>query len=39
MSEPPYVGTLLDDDIPDYVTHWTRLVVPAATKNANTGDL
>jgi hypothetical protein len=29
IEEPPYVGTLLDEDIPDYVTHWTRLVVPA----------
>jgi hypothetical protein len=25
VSEPPYVGTPLDDDFPGYVTHWTRL--------------
>jgi len=28
ISEPPYVGTPLDDGFPDYVTHWTRIVVP-----------
>lgn len=28
VNEPPYVGTPLDDDFPDYVTHWTPLVVP-----------
>ena len=29
VTEPPYVGTPLDDDFPDeYVTHWTRIVVP-----------
>ena len=38
VEEPPYVGTPLDDDWPvmgtatggttNYVTHWTRLLVP-----------
>lgn len=28
IVEPPYVGTPLDDDFPDYVTHWTRIVLP-----------
>jgi len=27
VSEPPYAGTPLDDDFPDYVTHWTPLPV------------
>ena len=26
--EPPYSGSPLDDDFPDYVTHWTPIVVP-----------
>jgi hypothetical protein len=25
VTEPPYCGTELDDDFPEYVTHWTRL--------------
>jgi hypothetical protein len=25
IVEPPYVGTTLDDDFPDYVTHWSVL--------------
>lgn len=25
IKEPPYVGTPLDDEFPEYVTHWTRL--------------
>lgn len=25
ITEPPYVGTPLDDDFPEYVTHWTPL--------------
>jgi hypothetical protein len=29
ITEPPYVGTPLDDEFPSYVTHWTRIVVPA----------
>lgn len=28
ISEPPYVGTLLDSDFPQNATHWTRLHVP-----------
>lgn len=28
VQEPPYVGSPLDEDFPDYVTHWTRLDVP-----------
>lgn len=28
VVEPPYSGTPLDDDFPDYVTHWTPLVIP-----------
>lgn len=28
VAEPPYCGTPLDDDFPDYVTHWTRLHDP-----------
>lgn len=28
INEPPYVGTPLDDDFPDYVTHWTRVELP-----------
>lgn len=28
VSEPPYAGTPLDDDFPDYVTHWTPISEP-----------
>jgi len=28
IIEPPYVGTPLDDDFPEHVTHFTRLQVP-----------
>lgn len=28
VEEPPYVGSPLDDDFPDYVTHWTPLALP-----------
>lgn len=28
VAEPPYCGTPLDDDFPDYLTHWTRLPEP-----------
>lgn len=28
VTAPPYAGTPLDDDFPDYVTHWTMLPVP-----------
>lgn len=28
VREPPYVGTPLDDDFPEYVTHWTPIPLP-----------
>lgn len=28
IQEPPYCGSPLDSNFPDYVTHWTRLLVP-----------
>lgn len=28
ISEPPYCGTPLTDDFPDYMKHWTPLLVP-----------
>jgi hypothetical protein len=28
VVEPPYVGSPLDEDFPDYVTCWTPLVLP-----------
>jgi hypothetical protein len=28
VEEAPYVGTPLDGDFPDYVTHWTVLQIP-----------
>lgn len=28
IEEPPYCGLPLDCDFPDYVTHFTRLIVP-----------
>lgn len=28
IEEPPYCGTPLDADWPDYHTHWTPLVIP-----------
>lgn len=28
IVEPPYCGTPIDDDFPEYVTHWTTLEVP-----------
>ncbi len=27
-GEPPWVGTPLDEDYPEHVTHWTRLQLP-----------
>lgn len=30
LREPPYVGGETDDDFPDYVTHWTRIIGPDA---------
>lgn len=32
IAEPPYCGTPLDSDFPDYVTHFTRLVLPIGIK-------
>lgn len=34
IAEPPYVGTPLDDDFPDYATHWTPLVMPLEVERA-----
>lgn len=28
VEEPPYCGSMMDDDFPDYVTHWTPIPVP-----------
>ncbi len=28
ICEPPYSGTPLDDDFPDYVTHWSVTPIP-----------
>ena len=28
ITEPPYAGTPLDDDFPDYVTHYTTIPLP-----------
>ncbi|MBY3621269.1 hypothetical protein HGO21_17095 [Acinetobacter sp. CUI P1] len=30
IEEPPYCGTPLDADWPEYHTHWTTIVIPAA---------
>lgn len=32
IVEPPYCGTPLDDDFPEYVTHWTRFAIPHEPK-------
>ncbi len=32
--EPPYAGTPLADDFPDYVTHWTPMVDAARIEEA-----
>lgn len=37
ISEPPYVGTPLDDDFPDYVTHWTVMPVPSEPYDPTSG--
>jgi hypothetical protein len=34
VCEPPYVGSPLDDDFPDYVTHWTPLECPTPPPSA-----
>lgn len=32
VEEPPYCGSPLDTDWPDYHTHWTPLVIPVEWK-------
>lgn len=32
ISEAPYCGSPLDADFPDYVTHFTRLIMPIGSK-------
>lgn len=32
VTEAPYCGSPLDTDFPDYVTHFTRLVLPTEPK-------
>ncbi|MNV74189.1 hypothetical protein D3C71_1673900 [compost metagenome] len=34
IEEPPYCGTPLDLDWPDYHTHWTPIVVPDRNEEA-----
>ena len=29
VVEAPYCGSPLDEDFPDYVTHWTDIIVPS----------
>ncbi|WP_346905924.1 hypothetical protein [Clostridium sp.] len=33
IEEPPYCGTPLDCNFPNYVTHFTRLVLPIESKD------
>lgn len=33
VREPPYVGTPLDDDFPDYATHWTPCPTPSLPRD------
>lgn len=28
IEEPPYLGTPLDNDFPNYVTHYTKIILP-----------
>lgn len=37
IEEPPYCGTPLDCNFPDYVTHFTRLILPIES-NEKLGD-
>lgn len=32
VTEPPHVGSPLDDDWPGYHTHWTRIFIPKEPK-------
>jgi len=34
VCEPPYVGSTLDENFPDYVTHWTPIVEPFGAEGA-----
>jgi hypothetical protein len=36
VSEPPYCGTPLDDDFPEYMTHWTQCPEPLTAAQAST---
>lgn len=33
IEEPPYCGTPLDSDWPNYHTHWTPIIVPEQPSN------
>lgn len=33
VEEPPYCGSPLDVDFPDYVTHFTQLILPISPIN------
>ena len=33
ISEPPFLGTPFDENFPDWVTHWTPLIVPKNPEN------
>jgi hypothetical protein len=33
IKEPPYSGTPLDEDFPDYVTHWTEIPMPVEARS------
>ena len=35
VCEPPYVGSPLNDDFPDYCTHWTPFVIPNHPNSGN----
>src|SRR4051812_14017297 len=35
VTEPPYIGSPLDEDFPDDVTHWTRYAVPDAPASSH----
>lgn len=35
IEEPPYCGSPLDENFPDYVTHFTRLIIPKESESGN----
>ena len=35
IEEPPYCGSPLDENFPDYVTHFTRLIIPKESESDN----